>query len=47
MEALHTNEFGDEGYQKIRAIREWIKTLPNKEQFLAYLLAEDPYSTDK
>jgi Zn-finger nucleic acid-binding protein len=47
LEALYTNEFGDEGYQKIRAIREWLNRQPNKEQFLAYLLAEAPYSTDK
>jgi Zn-finger nucleic acid-binding protein len=47
LEALYSNEFGDEGYQKIKDIRKWLNTQPNKEQFLAYLLTEDPYSTDK
>ena len=47
LQALYTNEFGEENYKKIKDIRVWLNTQPNKAQFLAYLMAEDPYAADK
>jgi len=45
MQALYKEKFGVDGYEKIKAIRTWLSTSPNKAHLIAYLLAEDPYST--
>ena len=44
LEAMYIKEFGANDYQKLKEIREWIYRKANKAEFLAYLLAENPYS---
>ncbi|KPJ92532.1 MAG: hypothetical protein AMJ53_09190 [Gammaproteobacteria bacterium SG8_11] len=44
LEALYIEEFGEEDYKRLKEIRNWIYGKANKAEYLAYLLAEKPYS---
>ncbi|MEZ8129865.1 TFIIB-type zinc ribbon-containing protein [Enterovibrio norvegicus] len=44
---LYVSKFGEEDYQKVKALREWILSHPQKADLRAFLLAEDPYSAEK
>lgn len=44
---LYLNKFGEGDYQKIKALREWLASHPNKADLRSYLLADDPYSAKK
>jgi len=44
---IYKDKFGDESYQKIKELREWLIEQPNKADLRAYLLATDPYSAEK
>jgi len=44
---IYKDKFGEEHYQKIKEIRAWLSSQPNKHDLKAYLLAEDPYSAEK
>ncbi len=44
---LYRERFGEEQYQKIKELREWLTAQPNRSDLRAYLLAEDPYSTGR
>lgn len=46
-EALYQDKFGEEAYQKVKEIREWLHNQPNKADLRAYLLAVDPYSAER
>ena len=45
--AIYQSKFGEEQYQKIKSLRDWLLEQPNKADLRAYLLAEDPYSAEK
>jgi len=45
--AIYTDKFGDDSYQRVKALREWLVEQPNKADLRAYILAEDPYSAEK
>lgn len=40
---LYEKKFGQDDYQKIKELREWLESKPNKAELRAYLLARDPY----
>jgi Zn-finger nucleic acid-binding protein len=44
---IYKDKFGDDVYAKLKEIREWLKTHPQKADLRAYLMAEDPYSADR
>jgi len=44
---IYKDKFGDNSYNKIKELREWLVNQPNKADLRAYLLAEDPYSAEK
>ncbi|WP_064608261.1 TFIIB-type zinc ribbon-containing protein [Photobacterium sp. J15] len=44
---LYKEKFGQESYNKVREVREWLNAQPNKADLRAYLLAEDPYSAER
>jgi Zn-finger nucleic acid-binding protein len=44
---LYLNKFGEDDYQKIKALREWLNNHPRKADLQSYLLADDPYSAKK
>ncbi|WP_448554116.1 zf-TFIIB domain-containing protein [Thalassotalea montiporae] len=44
---IYKDKFGEENYDKVKALREWLYQQPNKADLRAYLLAEDPYSAEK
>ncbi len=44
---IYKDKFGEESYNKIKELRSWLNSQPNKADLRAYLLAEDPYSADK
>jgi len=41
---IYSDKFGDDVYSKLKEMREWLKTQPQKADLRAYLMAEDPYS---
>lgn len=45
LSAVYQSKFGDQTYSKVKEIREWLQSQPNKSDLRAYLLSEDPYST--
>ena len=47
LSAIYSQKFGEENYEKVKAIRAWLINQPNKADLRAYLLAEDPYSASK
>jgi Zn-finger nucleic acid-binding protein len=44
---LYRSKFGSEDYEKAKAIRSWLIDHPAKAELRAYLMAQDPYSTDR
>ena len=44
---IYKEKFGEQTYQKVKELREWLIQQPNKADLRAYLLAEDPYSAEK
>ena len=44
---IYQDRFGKEAYQKIIEIREWLDKHEQKQDLLAYLVAEDPYSANR
>ncbi|WDE11810.1 zf-TFIIB domain-containing protein [Thalassomonas haliotis] len=44
---IYLEKFGQEAYDKIKDLRSWLNRQPNKAELRAYLLAEDPYTTEK
>ena len=44
---IYRDKFGEETYQKVKALRTWLVAQPNRADLKAYLLAEDPYSAEK
>ena len=44
LEALYIEEFGEENYHRLKDVRKWIYGKDNKAEYLAFLLAENPYS---
>ncbi|WP_222937577.1 hypothetical protein [Spartinivicinus ruber] len=40
----YKNTFGDNDYEELKRIREWLNDKENKQSMIAYLLAENPYS---
>ena len=47
LSAIYTQKFGDEAYQKVKSLREWLNAQPGKADLRTYLLAEDPYFVDR
>ena len=43
-EDLYRKKFGNEDYEKVKALRQWLYSKDNKAELRAYLLAENPYS---
>ena len=44
---IYAAKFGETTYKEVKALREWLNAQPNKADLRAYLLAEDPYSTER
>jgi len=45
--AIYEDKFGQDTYEKVKSLREWLYEQPNKADLRAYILAEDPYSAEK
>jgi Zn-finger nucleic acid-binding protein len=43
LDLMYQARFGEEDYQKIKGIREWLKSNPNRNTLLAFIIDEDPY----
>lgn len=44
---IYQDKFGDDIYIKIKDMRRWLNTQPQKADLRAYLMAEDPYSAKR
>ncbi|WP_448547030.1 zf-TFIIB domain-containing protein [Thalassotalea fusca] len=44
---IYKDKFGEEDYQTVKEMRDWLSSQPNKHDLKAYLLAEDPYTAEK
>mgnify|MGYP000998059799 CR=1 FL=1 len=44
---IYQDKFGDDVYSKIKDMRRWLNTHPQKADLRAYLMAEDPYSAKR
>ncbi|WJG10039.1 zf-TFIIB domain-containing protein [Aliiglaciecola sp. LCG003] len=44
---LYRTKFGDEDYDKVKVLREWLQSHPQKSDLRAFLLAQDPYSVKR
>ncbi|WP_444938129.1 TFIIB-type zinc ribbon-containing protein [Microbulbifer sp. JMSA002] len=44
---VYRSRFGEELYDKVKEIREWLHSQEKKADILAYLTAEDPYSAER
>lgn len=44
---LYQSRFGEETYEKLKEVREWLNANDQKSDIRAYLLAADPYSVEK
>nr|CAA6827995.1 MAG: Unknown protein [uncultured Thiotrichaceae bacterium] len=44
---VYCERFGEESYEKVKELREWLNSHPRKADLRAYLLANDPYSAEK
>ena len=44
---IYRDKFGDETYSKLKDLRRWLDTQPQKADLRAYLMAEDPYSANR
>lgn len=44
-EELYQQQFGEEAYQQLKTFRTWLDQQDKRAEILAYLIAEDPYST--
>jgi Zn-finger nucleic acid-binding protein len=42
---LYREKFGEESYSRIKEVRKWLNDHPRKADLRAYLLADDPYSS--
>lgn len=47
LSAIYAQKFGQQNYEKVKLLREWLNAQPNKADLRAYLLAEDPYSVSR
>jgi len=47
LKQIYQDKFGSEAYQKIQEIRRWLNNHEQKQDLLAYLIADDPYSVNK
>ena len=43
MDGVYLQKFGEEDYQHIKKVREWIENHPKRGMLLAFLQANDPY----
>ncbi len=43
LEVHYANKFGTENYNKLKEIREWLKSSDLSSEMIAYLIDEDPY----
>lgn len=43
MEAIYLEKLGEQDYEKVKEIREWLKNHPRYGMMLAFLQADDPY----
>lgn len=46
-ENLYKSKFGDEDYEKVKALRLWLESHPQKADLRSFLLADDPYSAKR
>jgi len=44
---IYAEKFGSESYDKIKEVRQWLQSQPQKADLRAYMLADDPYSVGK
>ncbi len=44
---MYEAKFGKDVYAKIKELREWLQSQPQKSDLRAYLLADDPYSAER
>ncbi|MFD2178003.1 hypothetical protein [Veronia pacifica] len=44
---LYNDKFGEDSYQKVKSLRDWLNQHPQKADLRAYLLADNPYSAEK
>ncbi|WP_444892501.1 hypothetical protein ACJJIE_17520 [Microbulbifer sp. TRSA001] len=44
---MYKDKFGEDLYDKVKEVREWLISNENKSDILAYLNAEDPYSAER
>ena len=44
---IYKDKFGQDSYNKVKELRDWLSLQPNKADLRAYILAEDPYSAEK
>lgn len=44
LKSMYIEQFGDEVYQQVSQMRSWLAQQPNKNELIAYLIANDPYS---
>ena len=42
-EKMYLEIFGQEDYEKIRTLRQWVQVHPNGNRLIAYLIDKDPY----
>jgi hypothetical protein len=43
MDNLYLQKFGEDDYQHVRKVREWLENHPKRGMLLAFLQADDPY----
>ncbi len=44
---MYESKFGKENYAKVKELKNWLQSHPQKADLRAYLLADDPYSAKK
>ncbi|MBF7073410.1 zf-TFIIB domain-containing protein [Glaciecola sp. MH2013] len=44
---IYESKFGEDNYAKVKEIREWLNSQPQKSDLRSYLLAENPYSASE
>ncbi len=44
-EAMYLQKFGEEDYQRVKDIRAWLQSNPNRNELIAFLLDKNPFST--
>jgi hypothetical protein len=43
IEKIYLEKLGEEDYERIKEVREWLRKHPNSGMLLAFLQADDPY----